>query len=228
MKELLKKANKIFFSDSHIPRNNPFFIEFLDCIIGDSKAVVYGVGDVFELIECTRDEVIERGAAEIALLRALAREKRLRLLPGNHDPNAGRCLGFPRYFRDDRAIYYLGDRPFWLLHGHQFDWVCKRLPWRLLGKVLPFFMTPGKVKAKGPKPFNRAVARVYNRIFSEKKNIIFGHTHFGCQIIRENDFTLINLGDMLDSCTWAMEIEGRIYLCRKWKVISDGPVRKVY
>ena len=223
MRELLQKAQRIFFSDSHIPRNNYFFLEWLDAVVSDSKAVVYGIGDVFELLECTRDEVLDKGSSEIALLRKLAKDKRLRLLSGNHDLDAGRCLGFPPYFKQDRVGYFIGDKFYWLMHGHQFDWACKYMPWKWLSKILPWFMTPGKAKDKQKeKIYHNAVNRVLQAIYKKNINIIFGHTHWAGIIERENRCVLVNLGDMLGSCTWAMQIGNIIYLCQKWEMIGSA------
>ncbi len=147
IKEFLKNAKKIFFSDSHIPRNNEFFVEWLIKVIDYSEAKVYGLGDIFELIECTEDEVRDKGIIEIGLLRKLKQANRLFLLKGNHDMESGKAFGLPSYTSSDRDYITANGTTFCILHGHQFDPICKHTwLWKILKYIIPHLVTPGKAK----------------------------------------------------------------------------------
>ena len=222
MTEILKQAKRVYFSDSHIPKNNSFFREWLGKVLNESKAKIIGLGDVFELVECNLAEVLEKGKQEIKLLRELAEQGRLTLFYGNHDEvNAGTYIAFEkigvkRHY--ERAIY----KEFLLIHGHQFDPVCRHgFIWKVLSKILPWFVTPRKAKyGQKEKLYHKLVARVLMNAVRENKNIIMGHTHWAGIITMETRKRIINLGDMLDSCTWLAELEDRFVLMKRWEVVG--------
>ncbi|MCD6124299.1 metallophosphoesterase [bacterium] len=226
MKEMLREAKRIYFSDSHIPRCNEFFVEWLIKIIDYSKAKVYGLGDIFELIECTKDEVRNKGIIEMGLLRKLNNIGRLFLLKGNHDMDAGRCLGFPFYTESDRFYYSISGVGFYFMHGHQFDPICKHTwLWNILRHIVPYFVTPGKAKyGQKQKIYDATVKRILNNVYKANISLVFGHTHWAGIILRENGKVIINIGDMLDSCTWLLEHKnGKFYLFKKWEIMAEWP-----
>jgi len=221
--EILQQAKRVYFSDSHIPRNNSFFREWLGRVLDESKAKVVGLGDVFELVECYLDEVLEKGKAEIDLLKELRKQDRLTLFYGNHDEVAGGTyiafdvIGLTRHY--EKAMY----EDFLLLHGHQFDPVCRYgFIWKVLSKILPWFVTPGRAKyGQKEKLYYKSVARVIMNAVKERKNIIMGHTHWAGIVMLESGKKIINLGDMLDSCTWLAEVGDRFVLMKRWEVIHE-------
>ena len=226
IKELLGNAEKILFSDSHIPRNNEFFTEWLMKVIDYSKAKVYGLGDVFELIECKEDEVRKKGIIEIGLLRKLKQLNRLFLLRGNHDMESGKVFGLPSYTDSDRDYISVNETTFCILHGHQFDPICKHVwLYKFFSWLIPYFVTPGKAKyGQKQKIYDITVKKVLNNAYKANKNLIFGHTHWCGIIKRESGHVIFQLGDMLDSCTsLIIDKEGKFYLLKKWEIIAEWP-----
>ena len=91
------------------------------------------------------------------------------------------------------------------MHVDQYANPIKRFQfiWKILSKILPWFVTPGKAKyGQKEKLYYKSVATVLINAVRENRNIIMGHTHWAGVISMESGRKVINLGDMLDSCTW--------------------------
>ena len=212
----------VVISDVHIPYTDKSFLDFADHICSDDKIknVVFN-GDIIDRVRCTEDD-IKRNPQGRELLDALFEifnTKKCYLVKGNHDPDLGRTLynllgvEVPCYER-------LKVGGFLFMHGHQFDPICSRLPWKFLKKVLPwFFKTPRQWKERDRKRFIKSVGVVWaNAIdYVEKhkiKSLIIGHTHYPAVIRLETGAIVADCGDWLDSLSYVRIINGEVSFVR--------------
>jgi len=212
----------IVISDIHIPYTDGSFLHFADYVSSDDriKNVVFN-GDIIDRVRCTEDDIRKspQGKKLLGALSKIIDSKKCYLVKGNHDPDLGRTLynllgvNLPCYGK-------LKVGGFLFMHGHQFDPVCSRLPWRFLKKIVPwFYRTPREWKKRDRKKFIKSVGVVWTNAidYVEKhkiKNLIIGHTHYPAVIRLETGSVIGDCGDWLDSQSFVKIVDGEVILTR--------------
>jgi len=208
----------IAISDIHIPYTDKSFLDFADYVISDAEiAEVIFIGDIIDSVKCTKDEIRQnpQGRALLDALSKIFETKKCHLVRGN--PDLGETLkDLLGIEMPCHEILRKGDVAF--AHGHQFDPVCSRIPWKLLKKIVPFFFeTPRGWKKRNREKFVKSAAIVWAGAITYAENrsigkMIVGHTHRPALIELEAGILVCDCGDWLDSRTY-LEIEnGKIAL----------------
>jgi len=220
----------IAFSDLHIPFTNRYFLDFIKVVPAKADLVVI-VGDIFDLIRCSEKDIKKSkiGRELINSLETLMFKVRTILIKGNHDPELEKIA--PKFFKfayeksllDVREKFIIENYLF--IHGHQFDSVCKRIKWKWLKKIMPFFFrTPSEWKVRKREKWKKHIASIYSNCYTflEKNrnlNLVIGHTHYASKHIIETKQFLIDCGDFWDSCSWTeIDLKLKNATIRRWKI----------
>ena len=220
---------RIVVSDLHIPYTDQSFLSFAEWVSRnkDVSAVIFN-GDIVDSVKCTPEEILanEQGKKLVAALTKIIKAKECFFVEGNHDPELGKTI-----------LKLTGHRvhcgwqvclpPFMFMHGHQFDPICRSVPWKLLKKIAPFFFkTPGEWKHRNREKFHKSVALTWAgaAVYLEKTmrnwdvtTLIIGHTHYPAILHLEQGVNIGDSGDFLDSRSYLALVGDRIFLNR-WEV----------
>lgn len=223
-------TKRLLFSDSHIPYCNPRFLDFLDMAEEEADEII-GVGDVFDTLRIPFEDIITSDPGRMIYDRMLRvaekishrvppqhphNTKPFKLIEGNHDPDLGRWQEhLPNITIMDK---YEVDG--WVIeHGYRFDPICAHVPWRILQAVVSgLWSTPGKLKQKRrTEKYHRAVGWIHGTALedlqrSDHVGRIMGHTHFGLIIQGEQEKTLADCGDFVDSASYIILEDGQAKL----------------
>lgn len=158
-------------------------------------------------------------------VRAIASKKPTRIVIGNHDWNLGL---FASYIEPVKIISPFAENGVFYTHGHyEFDWLSfwtgtpvDPIYWQ---SALPFVFPwafplwlATRVWARAEDTYNWGIALIHERAraYAEKDGyhtLVFGHTHYPIDEMR-GGIRLVNIGDSLDSYSFAIEENGRIEL----------------
>lgn len=209
-------------SDVHIPMTDKTWLDWIDYALDVADKIVL-VGDIIDMVRFNKKDLLSNDMAEFLLmgLRRLIKSEKCFLVCGNHDPELSKTIKelLDIKIKASKELK-IGDILF--THGYQFDPIRKRLPWKFLKKIVPWFVrTPSYWKHRDRKKWHRNIGIVYSNIYNyleEHKNIeliVIGHTHYAsCQVI-ETGQCLADCGDWLDSRTW-LEIRGGEVEIKHW------------
>jgi len=189
--------------------------EFL--ILGDWLELLWSNVSILTTVSPYRD-VIQK-------VKAIASKKPTTLVLGNHSWSLGT---FASYIEPVKIAPPFAEDGVYYCHGHQFDWESFILGtpvdpiwWSVniafftLPLGLGFFLL-NKILGVEEDAFNKGVAIIHERaskyaLKNGYHTVVFGHTHI--PIIEErNGVNLVNVGDQIDSYSYAVQENGTIEL----------------
>lgn len=157
-------------------------------------------------------------------IKTIAQKKPTRVVLGNHDWSLD---FFASAIEPIKAVSPFNEDGIYYCHGHEFDWLgfitgnfLDPIYWKL---KFPFFVPTQlfvwiatKQWASAEDTYHLGISIVHEqaRSYAEKHGyhtMVLGHTHFPIAEVR-GSIQIINVGDQLDSYSYAIQEDGRIEL----------------
>lgn len=198
---------------------------FLDLVDGDADEFVI-LGDFLELLWSNMNILlsVKPYSYVTTKVREIAQKKPVSLILGNHDWDLGL---FASQIEPVKIVPPFAENGIYYTHGHEFDilsfWTGSPVDpiyWEsALSFVFPWafpMWLAARVWAKAKDTYGWGIALIHEQARSAAvKNgyraVILGHTHYPADEIR-GGIRLVNIGDMLDSYSYAVEENGKIQL----------------
>lgn len=198
---------------------------FLDLVEEDADEFLI-LGDWLELLwsNMTIVTTMEPYRSVVEKVRAIARNKPVKLVLGNHDWNIDL---FDSEIEPIEVVEPFAENGVYYCHGFEFDWVSiiagtpvDPIYWRM---HFPFSLPPAwglwiinKWFIGEEDAYFWGIAFIHERVraYAVKNGyntVVFGHTHFPCEEIR-GGIKLYNCGDMVDSYSYLVQEDGNIEL----------------
>jgi len=195
-------------SDWHLPFSNSTVWALLERAQDASELVL--CGDTYDLVKVPMEQIIGGGESKQIhdRLRKLAEDIPVIIIPGNHD---GELQRYSRELAPMHIFPQHRSQGFKFTHGHEFDLMCRSLPWKVLQFILPKIVrweTPAAIKKVGkPEKYHRLCGLIHGfalaHLADKKylKGLVMGHTHFPLKVEMEDGRVLLDCGDRVDSRT---------------------------
>ena len=201
-------------------------MSFLDLVDSDADEFLI-LGDWLELFFSNLNIVTTVSPYKdiIQKVRAIASKKPTKLILGNHSWNLGL---FKSYIEPVQIVTPFSENGVYYTHGYsEFDWLSfyvgtpvDPIYWQVAFPFVfpwafPIWLAT-RVWAKAEDTYYWGIALIHERArsYAVKKGyhtIVFGHTHYPVDEVR-GGIRLINVGDALDSYSYAIEEDGNIKL----------------
>ena len=226
----------IWISDVHLGMSSSRAKDLLSFLTYNHAQYLYLVGDIFDFWQMRRrwywpneyDQLVEK------ILTDARNGTEVFYIPGNHDVELRRYIGHDVLgvkIAEDVIHITADGRKFWVIHGHQFDFVNNGIHWlSLLGdRIYSMLLRLNRIVNR----LGRSMGLTYwsisaslkrcakvtvsylgdtERILAEEvrrrevDGVICGHNHYA-EICRVGDIWYCNDGDWVESCTALVEDE---------------------